>query len=188
LNYNPSMKKQLILLLLSLCLISGVNAITEPDDYYSSLCISEQSIGFHRINGIYKESNWIKNNYIISKKESSAENCPKDVNNLQLAVSMDSSDNIIRAETDACYNIKIFGEEFQNRQTRKCREIWDSPPDKGYFRLLKVTCYPEPESQNSGYFIFKPNGAFERSSLMGPYSLMSEPASLVLTVGKCSTL
>ena len=180
------MKKLLLLLLLSLGLISGAYAITVPDDYYSALCTSEQSIGFHRVNGIYNETNWIKDNYIISKKESSAANCPKDVDNLLLTATLDSSERIIRAESDACYNIRIHGKDFQDRQTRKCMEIWDAPPNKGYFRLLKIICHPEP--QNPDYFIFKPNGQFERSSLMGHITLLSEPGSLVLTVGKCSTL
>ena len=181
------MKKLLLILFIYLGLISQAYAISNPLDYYSAICTSEQSIGLRRIDGIYSEVNWEEDNYIISKKESTSTNCPEGVDNSIIKIEMDVDDNPIRGRIDACYNIRIHGESFQDRQTRKCIEIWHpSLNKKESFDLSRVICYAS--LTQSDYFIFKPNGQFERSSLMGSNDLMSNPGALVLTVGRCSTI
>jgi hypothetical protein len=97
----------------------------------------------------------------------------------------------IGVSQDGCYNIREFGRDFMNDETRVCREFWLK---KGGIRVLKsVSC--EDIGVYGSPFYFSPDGWFhtaiidndlrEFPSLTGRFPTKD---SMTLTVGRCSPL
>jgi len=176
------MKKLLLILFISLGLISSAGAVSSLDDYYTSTCTSEQTIGF-----TWKDNAWQKVNFKAGTKyevtkldpaKMAIPWCPESKANYQYY-----SDEL---NQHGCYSIKTPGTK-DNGIGFDCRETWSLfPKQDGELnaktkKLELVTCARDE-------FHFAPNGSFQT----GQVSRIVKPISdtkgdMYVSFGKCST-
>jgi len=185
------MKKLLLLLLLSLGFIGSAGAVSSLDDYYSSLCIAEDSTGFNWKNNNWKQTNFIPAKYIVNRVD------PATVKVWQCPESKDRGDDYYSPSSQSlntfgCYSIKRFGEDDFDRRF-DCSERWSTYEKQNdetnpkVKKLESVAC--NEASVFTRQFAFKPNGWFHTS--LFHFMLQRESTykdSLSVSVGKCSTL
>lgn len=171
------MKKILTILLVILGLQSTIG--NAEKEYYTALCIVDESVGFNWENGGWTSVNFKPNKYLVERiemKEWSAEErsweCLSKYNrkNMEL-IKMTGSDY-------GCYNVRRFGSEFYQHRSELCFEL-SRDPDK------------EPEVIMCKNFSFLPNGAFQASSInseLSPTPKDGHKDSLSVSVGTCSKL
>ena len=185
--------KRLLLLLLSLCFIGSANAVSSPDDYFTSLCIGEKTTGFNWVDNSWKSVNFNpETQKYIAKKVDPAELTDSQCHFSRNSDMYDryftlSSNNQPKLSTNGCYSIYRFGgPELHFRF--ECNEIWstyarqDEETNPKKRKLESVMCW-------DNQFFFSPNGLFHSATLHGNVeAYIDYKDSLYLTTGKCSTL
>ena len=185
--------KRLLLLLLSLCFIGSANAVSSPDDYFTSLCIGEKTTGFNWVDNSWKSVNFNpETQKYIAKKVDPAELTDSQCHFSRNSDMYDryftlSSNNQPKLSTNGCYSIYRFGgPELHFRF--ECNEIWstyarqDEETNPKTRKLESVSCEITD-------FRFAPNGWFHTSFVHKNLKAIADyKDSISVSVGKCSTL
>ena len=162
--------KKLLALFLILNASMAAAVITDKDEKFTSLCITEKSTGFHWDENTSK---WVKRDFtwpnsIVKKQNSSACLFSEEANYL--------ADQPLFKEIQACYNEKHFGRETGYDET--CTELWKRNSTEDNFYLHGVNCK---------HLKFQPNGKFRRIPFTDFVDWGLNTDSLAVRIGNCST-
>ena len=183
------MKRLLLLLLLSLGLVGLSNAVSSVDDYYTALCVTEKSTGFNWEDNNWKQYNFTQSKYVVNKLN------PAEVSEFQCSETKDRNKDIYFSnddefETYGCYSIKRLGYD-ELVAKLDCSERWSTYPKQDGEKYPKMKKLEIVWCSLSKDFKFSPNGWFHSNAQVTSSSLESSSEykdSLVLSVGKCSTI
>ena len=183
------MKRLLLLLLLSLGLVGLSNAVSSVDDYYTALCVTEKSTGFNWEDNNWKQYNFTQSKYVVKKLN------PAEVLEIQCSDTKDRNNDSYYSGFDefntyGCYSIKRLGYDgFDGKQD--CAERWSTYPKQDGEKYPKMKKLEKVWCSLLNDFKFSPNGWFHKNAAVNSSSLESSSKykdSLVLSVGKCSTI
>lgn len=149
---------------------------------YSLLCVDEDATGYNWVNKKWVRTSFKSEKYVVTRIEPTkySSTAVARTNNLFLCEDKSKDDLNLSNMTAlyACYSISSLGEKPGPMDARMCSEIWE----KG--NLTQVHC-----NEHSGQFSFEPNGNFIRKPWHSDArSSETKKDSLVLSVGKCSTI
>ena len=155
--------------------------ITAADQYFTALCVSDQSVGFNWRNNDWKFTHFKPKKYIVQKFEMKPLiTIPNSGFCLQTYET--EAREPIRSDTSAlvsgCYNYRDMGGKFHPTASKLCYEDWRK--DKTDWYLDSVEC---------PLFKFSPNGHFHLVSLHSNLKPKADyKDSMAVTVGKCSII
>lgn len=176
------MKKASFILgpVLGLCLSSTivVARITDTQDFFSTICIGDQSVGFDWENNSWTPKRFVPEKFLIKKiniiKDDKAGTVCKP--KLMSSKRVDLGEN--GAFEYGCYNVMKVGGEYYPYSSKVCSEIWQKKNGKLY--LYVVDCDD---------IKFSPNGHFHQSSIhAGIEEKEDYKDSMAVSVGSCSSL
>ena len=175
-------------MLLLACIISLINpavlqdARGASDPVFTSLCIEDESTGFHWKEGKWSRAKFIPEKFLVEKLDLESIEDTSDSSVPAACVGMPgNSEDGFR---NGCYDIRSFGEERNPYSGQVCRELWSE--DSEGENLLQVICDGRITSM-----IFEPTGNFHYSKvhwLVSDDPDSDERDSLVLSIGSCSRL
>ena len=176
------MKRISTLIITTLALYLSVMHTVIAQSTFTSLCVEEQSTGFHWQDGEWMRTKFVPEKFIVEKLDiqksgnSSPEITPADCLGMK-----ETSDSGFK---NGCYNVREFGEESNPFSGLVCQEVRSG--DEGEATLEQVICDGKITS-----IVFEPNGNFHYSKvhwLVRDTPETEEKDSLVLSVGRCSIL
>ena len=183
------MKKLLLILFISLGLIGSANAVSSPNDFYTSTCTAEQSTGF-----TWENYDWKKVTFKPGEKYEVIKVDPAKLDNPFLCEQSLDKDNIYKYYFDSdntlsqfgCYSIKTLGVEDNGRRS-DCREWWTTYP-KEDGELIPKTKQLNSVSCRAYDFNFSPDGWFHTGNVnIQTEDIVEYKDSLFVEIGKCST-
>jgi|LWDU01.1.fsa_nt_gi hypothetical protein len=159
---------RLLLLTILIFSLSVSASISSKNNYYTSLCIEDESTGFNWVDGKWSLANFNNSKYIVKRFPlSKSPIC--DVSK--------AAHNDVR--TYGCYNKKKLGQEFGIFSYQLCTEFWESG------KLSKVSCSNSVWGDN---IEFQPSGIFHTSKIDRTLKYKDSKGSMYVSHGKCSTL
>ena len=183
------MKKLLLILFISLGLIGSANAVSSPNDFYTSTCTAEQSTGF-----TWENYDWKKVTFKPGEKYEVIKVDPAKLDNPFICEQSLDKDNIYKYYYDSdntlsqfgCYSIKTLGAKDYGRRN-DCREWWTTYP-KEDGELIPKTKQLNSVSCRAYDFNFSPDGWFHTGNVnIQTEDIVEYKDSLFVEVGKCST-
>ena len=183
------MKKLLLVLFISFGLIGSANAVSSPNDFYTSTCTAEQSTGF-----TWENYDWKKVTFKPGEKYEVIKVDPANLDNPFICEQSLDKDNIYKYYYDSdntlsqfgCYSIKTLGAEDYGRRN-DCREWWTTYP-KEDGELIPKTKQLNSVSCRAYDFNFSPDGWFHTGNVnIQTEDIVEYKDSLFVEIGKCST-
>jgi len=168
----------------------AIAEITDETDYYNAICIADQTIGYNWENGDWKSGSYAPDKYIVQKLELEDQKAIENIGRTTKSYPCfyDRNWKSIPSEwgdefiISGCYNVRKAGSEFYASVSQTCSETWKKDSETDTKSLKSVNCE---------HFKFRPNGWFHKSRIHNHTENKPEKDykdSLLLTVGKCSTL
>ena len=183
------MKKLLLILFISLGSIGSANAVSSPNDFYTSTCTAEQSTGF-----TWENYDWKKVTFKPGEKYEVIKVDPANLDNPFICEQSLDKDNIYKYYFDndntlsqfGCYSIKTLSAQ-DNGRRNDCREWWTTYP-KEDGELIPKTKQLNSVSCRAYDFNFSPDGWFHTGNVnIRTEDIVEYKDSLFVEVGKCST-
>ena len=153
------------------------SAWAQTEEYYTALCIEDESVGFNWENRGWTRVNFKPKKYLVERLEMEelisgrSGNCLWDYN--------DINKERLYNEDYGCYNIREFGYPFNSFKSELCHEAFGGHDYGGLDNNSRITC---------DNFNFLPNGAFQTSSIRSIQTPTLYRDSLSVSVGTCSRL
>ena len=178
------MKKLILVLMLLLVAGECFAQITDRNYFFTSLCLGEQSIGFHWANEKWNRTNFstTTDKYIIKKINPEKDYLIAILCRIELK-DYKKDGNGEYFSLKGCYAKKEMGSE-KEFLGEICEEFWKVENNTNY--LLSITC----KSPFNGNFKFHPNGEYfsHRYPNLLTEDVRDNRSAFSITVGKCSII